>query len=115
MTDNGRLLRILLAEDNPIDVLMTREALETWDIQNILYVVQDGQEAVDFLYRRGVYSDAERPDLMLLDLNLPKKSGIEILSEIRQDPHLSNITVLVVSTSCSEEHARMCYELGAKL
>ncbi len=115
MTENDRPLRILLVEDNPIDVLMTRRALETWEIQNNLHVVEDGQEAVDFLYRRGTYSEAERPDLILLDLNLPKKSGIEVLSEINQNTDLSTITVIVVTTSAVEADLEMCNELGATL
>jgi two-component system, chemotaxis family, response regulator Rcp1 len=114
MTEKDGPLQILLVEDNPIDVLMTREALKTWEIQNTLHVVEDGQEAVNFLYRRGIYDQAERPDLILLDLNLPRKSGIEVLSEIRQDSDLSNITVVVVTTSAKESDLEMCNELGAK-
>lgn len=75
----------------------------------------DGQEAVDFLYRRGTYSEAERPDLILLDLNLPKKSGIEVLSEINQDADLSTIAVIVVTTSAVEADLEMCKDLGARL
>lgn len=115
MTDKERPLRILLVEDNPIDVLITRRALNTWEIQNSLHVAEDGQEAVDFLYRRGTYSEAERPDLILLDLNLPRKSGLEVLSEINQDADLSTITVVVVTTSAVEADLEMCNNLGARL
>jgi CheY-like chemotaxis protein len=115
MTQKDRPLQILLVEDNPVDVLMTRAALETWDIQNNLHVTEDGQDAVDFLYRRGAYRAAERPDLILLDLNLPRKSGIEILSEIKQDSDLSNITVVVVTTSAAMADLETCRDLGAKL
>ncbi len=115
MTDKERPLRILLVEDNPIDVMMTRKALNTWEIQNNLNVVEDGQEAVDFLYRRGTYREAEIPDLILLDLNLPRKSGIEVLSEINRDADLSTITVVVVTTSAVEADLEKCNNLGAKL
>jgi two-component system, chemotaxis family, response regulator Rcp1 len=114
MSEQAPALRILLVEDNPIDVLMTEEALKTWEVQNNLHVVEDGQEAVDFLYRRGIYRMAERPDLILLDLNLPKKSGIEVLSAIKQDAGLSTITVVVVTTSAAVADLETCNHLGAE-
>ena len=77
--------------------------------------MEDGQDAVDFLFRRGTYREAERPDLILLDLNLPRKSGIEILSEIKQDSDLSNITVVVVTTSAAMADLETCCDLGANL
>jgi len=107
-------LQILLVEDNPVDVFMTREALKTWKIRNSLQVLEDGQEALDFLHRRGAYAEAERPDLIFLDLNLPKINGIEVLSEISQHADLSTITVVVVTTSAAETDLKKCVALGAK-
>jgi CheY-like chemotaxis protein len=114
MSEPGTHLQILLVEDNPVDVFMTREALKTWEIRNSLQVVEDGQEALDFLHRRGTYSEAERPDLIFLDLNLPKKTGIEVLSEISEHADLSTITVVVVTTSAAEADLKKCVALGAK-
>jgi len=108
-------IQILLVEDNPIDVLMIGEALKTWKIKYCLHVVQDGEEALEFLFRRGCYGKVERPDLILLDLNLPKKSGTEVLAEIRQYPDLSTITLAVVTTSDASRDKRLCSELGADL
>jgi CheY-like chemotaxis protein len=114
MSEPAASLQILLVEDNPVDVFLTREALKTWKIRNSLHVVEDGQEALDFLHRRGTYAKAQRPDLILLDLNLPKISGIEVLSEISQHAHLSTITVVVVTTSSAEADLNKCVALGAK-
>jgi CheY-like chemotaxis protein len=108
-------LRILLAEDNPMDILMTKESLKDWKIKSSLHVVEDGEEALDFLYGRGNYIGAARPDLVLLDLNLPKRNGQEVLSAIKQDPELSHIIVVVVTTSDSEADLQMCRDLGARL
>jgi two-component system, chemotaxis family, response regulator Rcp1 len=104
-------VEILLVEDNPVDVLMTRHALKEAKVYNNLYVTEDGEEAMDFLYRHGKYTDAPRPDLILLDLNLPKKSGREILTEIKQDPRLLHIPVVVLTTSEEERDVAMCYQL----
>jgi chemotaxis family two-component system response regulator Rcp1 len=114
MSEPAAPLRILLVEDNPVDVFITREALKTWKIRNSLNVVEDGQEALDFLHRTGTHAEAERPDLILLDLNLPKKNGMEVLSEISQHAHLSTITVVVVTTSAAETDLKKCIALGAK-
>lgn len=108
-------LQIMLAEDNPVDILITKEALKRWEIENDLHVVHDGAEALLYLRRRGIYEGAARPDLILLDLNLPKKNGVEVLSEIRKDPHLSNIIVVIVTTSDAVADVQKCYKLGAKL
>jgi CheY-like chemotaxis protein len=108
-------LQILLVEDNPVDVLITRAALKMWDVQNDLHVVEDGQKAVDYLFRRGMYDQVKQPQLLLLDLNLPQKNGIEVLSEIKQDAALSRITVVVVTTSGSDNELQMCHELGVGL
>ncbi len=115
MTEQNRRLQILLVEDNPVDVLMTRQALQDWEIKNCLYVVTTGSEALDFLYRQGDYVGSSRPDLVLLDLNIPHKSGIEILTAIKQDPDLENIAVVVATTSDSPNDRQTCHELGADL
>ena len=97
-----RPITILLVEDNPGDVRLTEEALRETEIANRLMVVNDGQAALDFLRRNGPYADAPHPDLILLDLNLPKKDGREVLAEIKQDPHLRMIPVVVLTTSRDE-------------
>ncbi len=115
MTRKDMTIHILLVEDNPMDILITREALKDWKTAHSLHVVQDGEEALDFLFRRGRYDEVVRPDLILLDLNLPKRSGTEVLSEIKQDPDLSTITLVVVTTSDAGKDMQTCYELGANL
>ena len=115
MTEQDRHLQILLVEDNPVDVLMTRQALQDWEIKNRLHVVTDGNEALDFLHRQGDYVGSSGPDLVLLDLNIPQKSGKEVLAAIKQDPDLENITVVVATTSDSPNDRQTCHELGADL
>jgi DNA-binding response OmpR family regulator len=100
---------ILLVEDSPSDAMMTREALEYSKFINKLHIVDDGVEATDFLHRRGKYADAKRPGLVLLDLNLPRKSGIEVLKEIKEDPQLKTIPVVVLTTSKAEEDVVKSY------
>lgn len=104
---------ILLVEDNPADVRLTREALKEAKVHNSLYVVEDGVVAMEFLNRQGAYGDAPRPDLILLDLNLPKKDGREVLAEIKQDPDLLRIPVVVLTTSRAEEDILRSYDLHA--
>ena len=99
MTNKDKVLQILLAEDNPIDILVTQKALKRWQLTHELHVVEDGGDAMDFLLKAGNYARAEKPDLIVLDLNLPKKSGREILSEIRSNPDISDIPVVVMSTA----------------
>jgi CheY-like chemotaxis protein len=106
-------VEILLVEDNPMDVIVTREALNEGKVCNNLSVVQDGEEAIDFLRRKGVYADAPRPDVILLDLNLPKKDGREVLLEIKNDPALQEIPVIVLTTSKAEEDVLQSYQLHA--
>ncbi|ARF76658.1 response regulator [Kitasatospora albolonga] len=106
-------IEVLLVEDDPGDELMTREAFEDNKIRNTLHVVRDGQEALDFLYRRGEYADAPRPDLVLLDLNLPKYDGRQVLEQIKGDPELSLIPVVVLTTSSAEEDILRSYKLHA--
>jgi CheY-like chemotaxis protein len=104
---------LLLVEDNPGDVRLTQEALRETTIPVHLNVATDGVEAVDFLYRRGKYRDAPRPELILLDLNLPRKSGREVLSEIKADPSLRSIPVVVMTTSTAEQDINKAYSLNA--
>ncbi|RSM36109.1 response regulator [Amycolatopsis balhimycina DSM 5908] len=104
---------ILLVEDDPGDVLMTREAFEHHKIRNALHVVSDGVEALEFLKREGRFGEAPRPGLILLDLNLPRKDGRELLGEIKRDPGLCTIPVVVLTTSEAEEDILRSYELHA--
>ncbi|MEU6356079.1 response regulator [Streptomyces sp. NPDC047072] len=104
---------VLLVEDDPGDELMTREAFEDNRIGNTLHVVRDGEEALDFLYRRGEHTGAPRPDLILLDLNLPKYDGRQVLEKIKSDPELSHIPVVVLTTSAAEEDILRSYKLHA--
>ncbi|MFC6010425.1 response regulator [Nocardia lasii] len=113
MTDPGQPIDILLVEDDPGDELMTREAFEDNKIGNTLHVVRDGQEALDFLYRNGEHTEAPRPDLILLDLNLPKYDGRQVLERIKADPELSLIPVVVLTTSAAEEDILRSYKLHA--
>jgi chemotaxis family two-component system response regulator Rcp1 len=110
---NGRPVEILLVEDNPGDVRLTREALKDAKVLNNLSVVGDGEEALDFLHRRGRYTSAPRPDLILLDLNLPRKDGREVLEEIKKDDSLMVIPVVVLTTSKAEEDVIRSYKLHA--
>ena len=109
----GRPIEILLVEDSPTDALLTREALEQSKILNQLHRVENGVEALAFLRREGQYAGTPRPDLILLDLNLPKKSGIEVLREIKEDEDLRIIPVVVLTTSKSEEDIVKSYHLYA--
>ncbi|AGK81576.1 response regulator [Streptomyces microflavus] len=106
-------IEVLLVEDDPGDELMTREAFEDNKIRNTLHVVRDGQEALDFLYRRGEHTEAPRPDLVLLDLNLPKYDGRQVLEQIKSDPELALIPVVVLTTSSAEEDILRSYKLHA--
>jgi CheY-like chemotaxis protein len=106
-------ITILLVEDNPGDVLLTTEALNDFRITNKLHVTETGVEALDFLHRRGRYEQAPRPDLILLDLNLPQKNGREVLAEIKQDNRLKHIPVIILTSSRSEEDILTTYGLHA--
>jgi chemotaxis family two-component system response regulator Rcp1 len=108
-----RLIEILLVEDSPADILLTREAFQQNKIVNTIHVAEDGIQAMDFLYKRGKYASAPRPDLILLDLNLPRKNGREVLAEIKADPNLRAIPVVVLTTSNAEEDILKAYELNA--
>jgi CheY-like chemotaxis protein len=100
-------------EDDPGDALMTKEAFEHHKIRNVLHVVKDGVEALEFLRREGQYEDAPRPGLILLDLNLPRKDGREVLGEVKNDPELRSIPVVVLTTSEAEEDILRSYSLYA--
>ncbi|WP_069169994.1 response regulator [Streptomyces griseus] len=113
MNDPVKPIEVLLVEDDPGDELMTREAFEDNKIRNTLHVVRDGQEALDFLYRRGEHADAPRPDLVLLDLNLPRYDGRQVLERIKTDPELALIPVVVLTTSSAEEDILRSYKLHA--
>jgi CheY-like chemotaxis protein len=106
-------IEILLVEDNPGDVRLTREALRDGKVRNNLSVVDDGVKALSFLRREGEYATAPRPDLILLDLNLPRKSGREVLTEIKGDPELKSIPVVILTTSGAEQDIVRAYELNA--
>ncbi|NLG55441.1 MAG: response regulator [Rhodococcus sp.] len=109
----GQPIDVLLVEDDPGDELMTREAFEFNKVGNTLHVVRDGEQALDFLYQRGEHTDAIRPDLILLDLNLPKYDGRQVLEKIKNDPDLSDIPVVILTTSAAEEDILRSYKLHA--
>lgn len=113
METHGTPVKILLVEDNPADVRLTIEALKEGKISNCLNVAKDGVEAIDILQQRGAFADTPRPDLILLDLNLPKKDGREVLAEIKADDHLRRIPVVVLTTSQAEEDILKSYNLYA--
>lgn len=110
---NAELISVLLVEDDPGDVLLIREAFADHKVGNGLTVVSDGVEAMEYVRGEGRYAGSERPDLILLDLNLPRKSGAEVLAEIKSDPELSLIPVVVLTTSQSEEDVISSYKSHA--
>ncbi|MFB3883722.1 MAG: response regulator [Thermodesulfobacteriota bacterium] len=105
----GKVIDILLVEDNPGDVRLAQEALKESKIRNKLFVVEDGVEAMAFLRQQGKYGGVPRPDLILLDLNLPRKSGREVLAEVKTDENLKRIPVVVLTVSRAEEDVLRCY------
>ncbi len=106
-------VKILLVEDNPGDIRLTAEVLEQAKVHNKLSVAADGLEAIAFLRREGKYANAPRPDLILLDLNLPKKGGLEVLAEIKSDQDLKRIPVVILTSSKADEDIARSYELHA--
>ena len=110
---DSKEIEILLVEDNAGDVRLTIEALKEAKVSNKLSVARDGVEAMEFLQQKGVYKDAARPDLILLDLNLPRKDGRELLAEIKSDPGLRHVPIVVLTTSRSEEDILQAYDLHA--
>ena len=112
-TTNPHIVNILLVEDNPADVRLTMEALKECKILNKLNVVGDGVEALAFMRREGKYINEPRPDLILLDLNLPRKDGREVLAEIKNDPILRVIPIVILTTSKAEKDILISYNLHA--
>lgn len=108
-----RSVEILLVEDNPGDARLTFEALKEGRITNHLHHVTDGEQALMFLRRQGPYHDAPTPHIVLLDLNLPRRNGREVLAEIKQDPELRAIPVIALTTSSARDDVNACYALGA--
>jgi len=112
MTAQKRPIRLLMAEDDPEDQMLVRKAFRQARLANELTIVNDGEDLLDYLYRRGKYPGAERPDLILLDLNMPRKDGREALEEIKRDPALKTIPVVVLTTSSVDEDVVRSYTLG---
>ncbi|WP_093375795.1 response regulator [Flavimobilis marinus] len=113
MIKQQQMVDVLLVEDDPGDVLMTREAFEDYKIANRLSVVSDGVSALEFVRKQGEYADAPTPDLILLDLNLPRMDGREVLAALKDDPELRSIPVVVLTTSEAEEDILRSYSLYA--
>ena len=113
MTDAGQPAEILLAEDNPGDARLTEKAFDRGNIINNLHVVENGIEAMKFLNREGEYREKPRPDLVLLDLNMPGKDGWAVLEEVQDDPELARIPIIVLTSSEAEEDIVKSYELQA--
>ncbi|MBI5538270.1 MAG: response regulator [Deltaproteobacteria bacterium] len=113
MASSGPMIEILLVEDNPGDARLAREALKEGKVGNRLYHVEDGVEALDFLHKRGAFQDAPLPDLILLDLNLPRMDGREVLAHIKSDENLKRIPVVVLTISKDEEDVLKSYNLHA--
>jgi len=113
MMENLAVVDVLLVEDDPGDVVLIKEAFEYNKVHNTLHIVSDGVEALEFLHRRGQYKGAPRPDLVLLDLNLPRKDGREVLEEVKADRDLRTIPVVVLTTSEAEEDILRSYDLHA--
>jgi len=112
-TRGGRPIQILMVEDNPDDIELTVEALKDSRVRNHLIVVKDGEEAISYLQGKGQYQNAVRPDLILLDLNMPRKNGRDVLREIKNDPKLKRIPVVILTTSQAEEDIIHTYDLHA--
>ena len=113
MNAPARPIIVLVVDDDPGDVLLIQEALELTGHTQTVHVASDGQEAMAFLGRAGTYADAPRPDVILLDLNMPRKNGRQVLAEIKEQPHLSTIPILVFTTSRDPEDVRTSYALHA--
>ncbi|UHQ96265.1 response regulator [Natrinema halophilum] len=112
--DHSEPADILLVEDNPGDIRLTKEAFKDQKIANTLHVVENGVDALDFLFQRNDYADAPRPDLVLLDLNLPRKNGDEVLKELHEDPERRRIPVIILTSSDAEIDIIQSYELCAR-
>jgi two-component system, response regulator len=112
MNEAAKLIRLVMAEDDPEDQLLVRKAFERAHLANTLLMVSDGEELLDCLRHRGIYADTPRPDLILLDLNMPRMDGREALALIKADPDLRAIPVVVLTTSAAEEDIVRSYDLG---
>ncbi len=112
MKANPKTITILLADDDPDDRLLVREAFEESHLLNILETVEDGEELMDYLHQKGKYAGKPLPNLILLDLNMPRKNGMEALEEIKADKHLRRIPVVILTTSKAEEDIIRTYDLG---
>jgi two-component system, chemotaxis family, response regulator Rcp1 len=110
---NTLRINILMVEDNPTDVMLATEALSNVKTANQLHVAEDGVEAMDFLYQKGSFATAPRPDLIFLDLNMPRKNGHEVLAEIKSDIRLRHVPVVILTTSKSEADIASAYDLHA--
>ncbi len=108
-----RPIEILLVEDNPADVRLTQEVMKETKVLNRMHVVSDGAEALDFLHRRGAHAGAVRPDVVLLDLNLPRKDGRQVLAEVKADEDLRTIPIVILTVSTAEEDVLRSYQLCA--
>ncbi len=113
MDNIPRQLQILLVEDNEGDVRLIKEAFSESKIDKVFNVARDGEDALNYLYARGKYTERVRPDIILLDINLPKKNGFEILEDIKNNPELKKIPVIMLSSSSSEDHVLKSYDLSA--
>lgn len=113
ITRTGRPIEILLVEDNPGDARLAKEALKDAKVRNNLHLVMDGEKAMNFLYKRDEFENVPEPDLILLDLNLPKKDGREILAEVKKDAKLKKIPVVILTTSQAEQDILHSYDLYA--
>jgi CheY-like chemotaxis protein len=109
-TNNINLAHILLVEDNEGDILLTMEAFEECNVNTEISVTKNGQEALDFVFQRGIYKDAKKPDLILLDINIPIYNGHEVLQQIKADPVLKKIPVIMLTTSSNEKDINKAYE-----
>ncbi|MGB1207257.1 MAG: response regulator [Chitinophagales bacterium] len=109
----NRPIEILLIEDNPSDVVLTKEAFEESGLECNIHVAKDGVEGLDFLYKREKYNDVVTPDIVLLDINMPKKGGKEVLSDIKKNPNISSIPVIMLTTSKAINDIKDCYALHA--
>jgi CheY-like chemotaxis protein len=110
---SSKVIDVLMVDDDDGDILMTREAFEYYKVRNRLHVVTDGEQAMQFLRRQGPYADAPRPGLILLDVNLPRVSGMEVLAQLKSDPDLLVIPVVMLTTSRAEEDIVRSYSLHA--
>lgn len=109
MSPDTNMVEILLVEDSEPDILLTEEAFSEARVRNRLHVVRDGEEALQFLRREGDYAAAPRPDVILMDINMPRKNGLEVLEEVKADPSLRSIPVLILTTSQAEDDVQRSY------